>query len=62
MKNSNIIKLSIKNILILFRKHKMLSTVIENKLDISSLTPKGPLSLQGTNGISGRYLRADFLS
>jgi len=26
------------------------------------LTPKGPLSLRRTNGISGRYLRADFLS
>jgi len=26
------------------------------------LIPKGPLSLRGTNGISGRYLRAEFLS
>jgi len=26
------------------------------------LTPKGPLSLRGTNGISGKYLRACFLS
>jgi len=28
----------------------------------TSLTPKGPLSLQGTNGISGKYLRSQFLS
>jgi len=26
-----------------------------------TLTPKGPLSIRGTNGISGRYLQAEFL-
>jgi len=29
---------------------------------LQNLTPKGPLSLQGTNGILGRYLQSQFLS
>jgi len=27
-----------------------------------ALTPKGPLSLQGTNEILGRFLQAEFMS
>jgi len=35
---------------------------LKKSLGVKGLTPKGPLSLRGTNGISGRYLWADFLS
>jgi len=40
---------------------KTLCVCIQYEVSIY-LTPKGPLSLQGTNGISGRYLRSQFLS
>jgi len=42
----------------------LISCQLQSKVEAqvsNHLTPKGRLSLQGTNGILGRYLQADFL-
>jgi len=36
--------------------------VFTKEMDFVALTPQGPLSLRRTNGISGRYLQAEFFS